>query len=458
MTDDDCIKKLKSDYTMINGVFVEKNGTLDLPADFDFLINPQMSCYEESHYRLNYTMVTRPIFLMAVVHTAPDHFNHRASIRETWGSIKKYFNYNLNVVFLVGTTSIEHLQNQLVNESQTYGDIVQASFVDSYQNMTYKTAMGLKWISYHCPHAEFVLKIDDDIYVDIFHLISMLDNFKETYGSYWIKNVDHIKPRSRLLPYIHNQTKSKTFTEYDYMEHGVFFNRFMTVLKNRSSQGQEIADWVINRVSVRDKTVVDELDYKCLKNSSLTMLDVDEKLSMEHQKLFGKMEGQLRDLILCNVIINSNIVRIKRMKWYTTEKEYSGKFFEPFCMGMATILTPPTAFKLYKAYFTQPYLSMEDVHVTGKLARIAGIFLISIDYMFMYDWRYLEKWIEDNNNRNTSNILYKPWTMSTRFKYIFNINGGFRDKTKTYWLKTLEGNFQDDTFTFKRFKFYKRYL
>ena len=40
-------------------------------------------------------------------------------------------------------------------------------FQDTYHNLTLKTIMGLKWTSIFCSQARFVLKTDDDIYVNV---------------------------------------------------------------------------------------------------------------------------------------------------------------------------------------------------------------------------------------------------------------------------------------------------
>ena len=48
------------------------------------------------------------------------------------------------------------------------------SFQDSYHNLTLKTVMGLKWTSIFCPHAQFILKTDDDIYVNVPLLTSVV--------------------------------------------------------------------------------------------------------------------------------------------------------------------------------------------------------------------------------------------------------------------------------------------
>ena len=71
----------------------------------------------------------------------------------------------------------------MTEESRTHGDILQEDFVDSYMNLTLKSVMGLKWVSNHCMKAEFVMKTDDDIYVNINSLLNHL----------------HEGPRSRVI-------------------------------------------------------------------------------------------------------------------------------------------------------------------------------------------------------------------------------------------------------------------
>ena len=40
-------------------------------------------------------------------------------------------------------------------------------FQDIYYNLTLKTVMGLKWCSIYCNQAKYVMKTDDDIFVNI---------------------------------------------------------------------------------------------------------------------------------------------------------------------------------------------------------------------------------------------------------------------------------------------------
>ena len=141
------------------------------PHKFQYIINPTKICAHED------------IFLLTYVHSAPAHHKRRMAIRETWGHPKNFPEFIHRVVFLMGKSKEHALQEALQMESDMYGDIIQEDFIDSYRNLTYKAIEGLKWISHHCAHARFILKTDDDIFVNIFTLVAHLRSiFKQTDG------------------------------------------------------------------------------------------------------------------------------------------------------------------------------------------------------------------------------------------------------------------------------------
>jgi hypothetical protein len=61
----------------------------------------------------------------------------------------------------------------LTNESQNYGDILQESFLDSYANLTLKSVMLLKWFTRECDKVPYVLKTDDDMYINLKQLFQL---------------------------------------------------------------------------------------------------------------------------------------------------------------------------------------------------------------------------------------------------------------------------------------------
>ncbi|CAG4957764.1 unnamed protein product [Colias eurytheme] len=53
-------------------------------------------------------------------------------------------------------------QEAILDESNTFGDILQGSFYEDYRNLTYKNLMGLQYASSECNGASYILKVDDD--------------------------------------------------------------------------------------------------------------------------------------------------------------------------------------------------------------------------------------------------------------------------------------------------------
>ena len=129
------------------------------PHPFNYIINEKNICQNKD------------IFLIVYIHTAPTHYKQRIIIRQTWGN-PKHYNENIRVIFMLGKTSESFkVQDSLFYESEQYGDIVQEDFLDTYKNLTFKGVAALKWISTYCRHAKFVLKTDDDVFVNMFTLL-----------------------------------------------------------------------------------------------------------------------------------------------------------------------------------------------------------------------------------------------------------------------------------------------
>lgn len=76
----------------------------------------------------------------------------------------------------MGETPDLKVQRRLEAEAKRFHDIVQENFHDSYRNLTYKAIAGLKWVTNNCRGAKYVLKIDDDIFVNTFSLLKHLRN------------------------------------------------------------------------------------------------------------------------------------------------------------------------------------------------------------------------------------------------------------------------------------------
>ncbi|KAG7209499.1 hypothetical protein KM043_015584 [Ampulex compressa] len=125
--------------------------------------------------------------------------------------------------------------------------------------MTYKHVMALKWTTYHCPSAKYILKLDDDVFV---HMPAMLD--------------------------------------------------FLT---------RDLSPWGARR------------------------------------------------LILCDLLLAGTVKRSWRSKWRVSPQEYPGRQYPAYCPGWAVLYSPDAVFLLYREAQKEPYFWIDDVHVTGTLAR-----------------------------------------------------------------------------------------
>ena len=84
--------------------------------------------------------------------------------------------HSAKLIFLLGTTSTpdSELEQRIAEETALHGDLVREDFLDTYQNLTLKTLAGVKWAGQFCGQAEFVMKTDDDMYVNVGEVMEYL--------------------------------------------------------------------------------------------------------------------------------------------------------------------------------------------------------------------------------------------------------------------------------------------
>ncbi|KAM4697082.1 beta-1,3-galactosyltransferase 4 [Rhinophrynus dorsalis] len=157
---------------------------------------------------------TPPPFLLILVSTAPSHRDQRNAIRQTWGSLSSSVDSGSLTLFVLGFPTSQDDQVALVQEANLHGDIIQAAFTDTYWNLTLKTLVGMAWASQKCQGAHYLMKTDDDVFVNTASLSKFLqgqevplylgrvhwrvspqrDPENRHYTSYDLYNADHFPP------------------------------------------------------------------------------------------------------------------------------------------------------------------------------------------------------------------------------------------------------------------------
>lgn len=235
------------------------------PHPFNFTIRPVDVCDDGSG----------PVFLLVYIHTKPENIKHRHLIRSTWGKVDAY-SVTVRRIFVMGLPTTAQVQDAISMESCLYQDLLQEDFIDSYQNLTYKALGALKWVASFCSGARFVMKADDDAFVNMPLLIETLEALAK--------------------------------------------------------------------------------------------------------------KGRPSKTLYCNAWYGSDVARYG--KWAVTVEQRRYPWWPPFCQGLAYVMTPDLPGAFFNASFDVPFLWMDDVYVTGILAKRLGVVYDSFAWFFI-----LEPWL-----------------------------------------------------------------
>ena len=125
-------------------------------------------------YLISRTRCKGKVFLLILVFSAPANFDKRTIIRKTWATDPS-LKIRWRSVFPLGQAAGDNVLNKkLEAEGMMYGDLIRGSYNEHYQNLTFKTQMGLEWAAKYCADFQFLLKADDDVFINPYALIDHL--------------------------------------------------------------------------------------------------------------------------------------------------------------------------------------------------------------------------------------------------------------------------------------------
>lgn len=112
-------------------------------------------------------------FLLILVSSAPPNVERRRDIRQTW-AVDTALKPRWKTAFLVAQSRVQEQSDLLLEEENAFKDLIRADYYDHYWNQTLKIQMGFEWAARYC-NFSFLLKMDDDAFVDTKALISVLN-------------------------------------------------------------------------------------------------------------------------------------------------------------------------------------------------------------------------------------------------------------------------------------------
>ncbi|KAL2717977.1 hypothetical protein V1478_011853 [Vespula squamosa] len=142
------------------------------PGNITSILNPLALC-------------SLPPYLLIIICSSVGNYKARMAIRNTWANknnLDLLYNSTVKVAFLLGQSDNDTLNSFIIEESFQFNDILQEKFLDTYNNLTLKSIMILKWVTTNCEEAKFIMKTDDDMFVNIILLMKTLQARTQSKG------------------------------------------------------------------------------------------------------------------------------------------------------------------------------------------------------------------------------------------------------------------------------------
>lgn len=112
-------------------------------------------------------------FLVLMVPVSTHDVIARDVIRQTWGKERLVQGKVVVTLFMLGLSNRIDA-SKLEEENLQHHDLIQSNFMDTYLNLTIKTMVIMDWLATHCSTAEYAMKIDSDMFLNIDNLLIML--------------------------------------------------------------------------------------------------------------------------------------------------------------------------------------------------------------------------------------------------------------------------------------------
>lgn len=105
-----------------------------------------------------------------VIFSRIDNVKARIALRKTWLKYVKSSSAFFRYTFVIGLSENTEKNKMILDESSLYHDIFQGDFLDNYHGLTNKTLFAFQAISQYCPKADFLVKTDDDVFINVINL------------------------------------------------------------------------------------------------------------------------------------------------------------------------------------------------------------------------------------------------------------------------------------------------
>ena len=149
----------------------------------------------------NFNCSQEHLKLLVLVTSNISNFERRETIRRTWGKrLNGHSNNNFRTFFILSKSPDKETMFAMQKESTKHGDIILCDFFEDFYQLSHKVEAAFEWAHKYCSY-NYLLKSDDDVYVNLSRLFELLDN--------------NATPKKNLyLGYQHQQPHVSRFGKY----------------------------------------------------------------------------------------------------------------------------------------------------------------------------------------------------------------------------------------------------
>ncbi|XP_064605003.1 beta-1,3-galactosyltransferase 5-like [Liolophura sinensis] len=155
--------------------------------------------------------------LLIMITSAPGNYERRNAIRKSWCSSHTmgFSAQQWQCVFMIGQTENSTISTHITQEAFRFRDILQGSYLDVYRNLTLKVFHGFDWAAKNCHQVQYLLKTDDDCFVNAGLLYNFLVNHNHNLLNLYVGNVFSAEDKRTVV----RNPKSRWFvSEQDFAE------------------------------------------------------------------------------------------------------------------------------------------------------------------------------------------------------------------------------------------------
>ena len=112
-------------------------------------------------------------------HIGSGKLQQKEAIEETYANTALFKTVHFKLIIFVGKTVNATLNADIHQEFRKHRDMVVGDFIDTFRTLSLKLIFGLKWISQYCNKVPYIIKVDDDAFVNIFEIQNLIQQHSQ---------------------------------------------------------------------------------------------------------------------------------------------------------------------------------------------------------------------------------------------------------------------------------------